>query len=224
MVSAPPPLSATDAFALIMERLYQAVAARSYRGQMAGPLILLICTRLRRLAARFAALAARVRAGTLRSRAPARRAASRPASPPASPPPPRLPNDFAWLVRLVGREAAGCGSQLQFLLTDPEFAALIAAAPQMGRLLRPLCRMLGVDASALPPPSSRRAASPGRAPAPDQIQADQIEPDQIQPGRTPADPPPAATPLAGTPGRSPGPRRERVREVRLPALLGLARA
>ena len=84
MVSAPPPLSATDAFALIMERLYQAVAARSYRGQMAGPLILLICTRLRRLAARFAALAARVRAGTLRSRAPVR-AAPRPARHPLRP-------------------------------------------------------------------------------------------------------------------------------------------
>ena len=85
MVSAPAPLSATDAFALIMERLCQTVAAQSYRERMAAPLILLIWTRLRRLAARFAALAARVRAGTLRSRAPARRAASRPASPPASP-------------------------------------------------------------------------------------------------------------------------------------------
>ena len=153
MVSAPAPLSATDAFALIVERLCQTVAAQSYRERMAAPLILLIWTRLRRLAARFAALAARVRAGTLRSRAPARRAASRPASPSGlSPPPPRLPNDFAWLVRLVGREAAGCGSQLQFLLTDPEFAALIAAAPQMGRVLRPLCRMLGVE-----PPPCRRA-------------------------------------------------------------------
>ena len=166
VVSAPAPLSATDAFALIMERLCQIVAAQSYRERMAAPLILLIWTRLRRLAARFAALAARVRAGTLRSRAPARRAASRPASPPASPPPPRLPNDFAWLVRLVGWEAAGCGSQLQHLLSDPEFAALIAAAPQMGRLLRPLCRMLGVDASALPPPlpgaRHRRSTPPRR--------------------------------------------------------------
>ena len=43
---------------------------------MAGPLILLICTRVRRLGARFAALAARVRAGTLRSPAPARRRAA----------------------------------------------------------------------------------------------------------------------------------------------------
>ena len=146
---------------------------------MAAPLILLICTRLRRLAARFAALAARVRAGTLRSRAPARRGRVPPGIPSGlSPPPPRLPNDFAWLVRLVGREAAGCGSQLQFLLTDPEFAALIAAAPQMGRLLRPLCRMLGVDLPSLLARPSRRAASPGHAPAPDQIPADQMQPDR----------------------------------------------
>ena len=116
----------------------------------------------------------------------------------------------------MGREAAGCGSQLQFLLTDPEFAALIAAAPQMGRVLRPLCRMLGVE---LPPLLARPSRSAtGRAPAPGETQ-----PDQTQPGRTPADTP-AATPLAGTPGRSPGPRRERVRDVRLPAPLGLARA
>ena len=35
-------------------------------------------------------------------------------------------------------------SQLRHLLRDAEFAAFLAAAPQAGRLLRPLCRMLGI--------------------------------------------------------------------------------
>jgi hypothetical protein len=70
---------------------------------MAGPVIILIWTRLRRAAARFAALAARVRAGALPSPAPLRpRAASRPARPR---PPHRLPGGFAWL----GPAGAGGG-------------------------------------------------------------------------------------------------------------------
>src|SRR6185312_11003612 len=51
----------------------------------------------------------------------------------------------AWLIRLGGYKAAAYGSLLQHLLADPEMAALIAAAPQLGRVLRPLCRMLGID-------------------------------------------------------------------------------
>ncbi len=63
-------------------------------------------------------------------------------------------------MRLVPQTASGA-SQLQHLLAEPEMAALIAAAPQMGRILRPLCRMLGVR-----PPPGLRAPPPARAPAP----------------------------------------------------------
>ena len=98
-----------------------------------------------------------------RSRAPPRRFP--PGVPaPASPPPPRLPDDFAWLVRLVGREAAGCGSQLQFLLTDPEFAAL---SPPRRRWGGSCARSAGCWASIpplcwrrLPGARHRRAAPP----------------------------------------------------------------
>jgi hypothetical protein len=189
----------------VIEGLCQAVAARSAGGRMAGPVIILIWTRLRRAAARFAALAARVRAGALPSPAPLRpRAASRPARPR---PPHRLPGGFAWLVRLAP-EAACFGGQLQHLLSDPEFAALLAAAPQMGRVLRPLCRMLGVDPPALLARSSRSAGSPSRA------RASSL----IQPGRIPDTPP------AEPPERSPGPGGEPVPAVRLPASGGLALA
>ena len=37
--------------------------------------------------------------------------------------------------------------QLQAFLDDPELAAMAAAAPQVGRLVRPLCRMMN-----MPPP------------------------------------------------------------------------
>ncbi|MBV8522612.1 MAG: hypothetical protein JOY71_10905 [Acetobacteraceae bacterium] len=33
---------------------------------------------------------------------------------------------------------------MQYLLADPEMAALLADVPQAGRILRPLCRMLGI--------------------------------------------------------------------------------
>ena len=57
----------------------------------------------------------------------------------------RLPSGRGWLVRALGYEAAGYGSQLAALLAEPELQALLLAAPTAGRILRPLCRMLGVE-------------------------------------------------------------------------------
>jgi hypothetical protein len=105
---------------------------------VSGLLILLICGRLRRITARFAALAARYAAGTLR---PLRPRATEPRTEPPIPglhrPPPRdkLPRGYAWLIRLVPG-AANFGTQLQYLLSQPEMAEMIAAVPQMSRLLR----------------------------------------------------------------------------------------
>ena len=56
----------------------------------------------------------------------------------------RLPSGRGWLVRALGWEAAGYGSQLEALLAEPEMVALLAGLPAVGRILRPLCRMLGV--------------------------------------------------------------------------------
>ncbi len=196
------PPAADLRFAGIIAMLCRMVAARIAGGRLAGPLIILICRRLRRLARRFSALAARHAAGRL----PARRhprgtpRTPRPARPAAPSPPPR---DRAWLIRLVPEAAAGT-SHLQLLLAEPEMAALIAAAPQTGRILRPLCHMLGVRPPAilaLPPrPAPRRArlrkadgarlpsatASPAAAPA----------------HRDAAPPPPCAPRACGPPGRA----------------------
>jgi hypothetical protein len=41
-------------------------------------------------------------------------------------------------------EVANCAMALQHFLSLPEMGELVGAAPQAGRILRPLCRILGV--------------------------------------------------------------------------------
>ena len=111
----------------------------------------LLYNRLGRTAARFTALFARWSAGTLPTPRPAR--APRPVAAPS--PIPRLPSAHGWVnVRIA--DSAPCTGQLEALLHDPELPKFLAAAPQAGRLLRPLCRALG-----LPEPSwLKRPAQP----------------------------------------------------------------
>ena len=59
-----------------------------------------------------------------------------------------LPRVPAWLLVAV-REAAPFAARLEAMLTEEECAAFLAAAPQARRLLRPLCRMLGIGVVAL---------------------------------------------------------------------------
>ncbi len=137
------PSTVAERFGFIMAWLRRAVMARRVSPRELGPVIMLIANRLSRIAARFATLAEQARGDTLP--APRRRGArGAPAAVVASPARIRLPGGNAWLVRLVP-EARVFGSQLRHLLADPEMAAMLAAAPGMGRLLRPLCRMLGVE-------------------------------------------------------------------------------
>jgi hypothetical protein len=140
-----PPRTPAECFATIMRWLSLAVDGHSTWGRLARPLALLILNRIREINQRFARLAALIRAGKYvprRATTPRRAAARQPRRP--NP----LPQDFAWLVKLV-QETAVYGSQLQALFRDPEMAALMAAAPAaMRRPLRSLCRMLGV----IPPP------------------------------------------------------------------------
>jgi hypothetical protein len=159
------PADLSDRFAAILEGLYQATA-RTVRDPVSGLLILLICGRLRRITARFASLAARYAAGTLRPlRTPTTepRTEPRTAGPDSPPPrdPPRdpLPRGYAWLIRLVPG-AANFGTQLQYLLSQPEMAAMIAAVPQMSRLLRPLCRALAAHPTPALPPDPPRIRPP----------------------------------------------------------------
>ena len=140
-----------DLFAGLIERLGKALTAGALKGRLAGPLLMLIWNRLSRLRRRFAALVARVQAGRLPPARP--RPAFAEAKPPglradgpapAPRPPSLLPRGVGWLTRLVP-EVCTSGGELCWLLQQPEMAALVGAAPQAGRILRPLCRMLGVE-------------------------------------------------------------------------------
>lgn len=186
-MSAPASLTPADRFALIIEGLRRAVAARAAAERMAGPLLVPVWCWLRRIASRFAVLAARLPASTLAAAASARRPASPRCSAARRSPPPdrarRIPRESAWLVRLVP-EAASAASQLRHLLSDPAMVALIAAAPQTGRILRPLCRMLGVG-----PPLGLLAPAPATAAA--------------APRPAAAGPAPPRVSLAGRPRRKP---------------------
>ncbi len=57
----------------------------------------------------------------------------------------RMPRKFGWLLDAGKHNAAYFTNQLNDLLTTPEMVALLDAAPQARRMLRPLCRALAVD-------------------------------------------------------------------------------
>ena len=159
-VISPLPTDPVERFALIIRGMLRMMEMQSVGNRVAGRLISLVWLRVRRIGAEFERLVARLRAGTLpppRVRRPA--AWSRPGGVAASAP------ASAERLRLAG--AAGAEPRddlrqlLQHLLSDPDMAALVAAAPrQMGRLLRPLCWMLRVDAKGLLPPRPRPPARP----------------------------------------------------------------
>ncbi len=167
----PPPASPTlaERFAGILRQLCRIVAESHGVGLLLGPQITLICIRLTRTSHRFARIAERLAAGTLR---PPRKRKRKPASPEAPPPAPRqpdpLPRGRAWLLKAVRKTTVG-GSLLTHMLThDAEMIALLDAAPQAKRLIRPLFRMLGwplPDILRLPPrtPAKRRPRA-GRPP------------------------------------------------------------
>jgi len=152
---------------LIVTALQKAAAARAGRDHAVVPLVTLLWTRL----ARFDTLVARLTAG--HPAAPARQR-TRPTSTASARKAPaaglRLPRSHTWLIRLLPGEAASYGCQLQALLADPQMAALLAAAPEAGRILRPLCRLLAITPEgllALPSTAGKPAPKPRPAkPAP----------------------------------------------------------
>jgi hypothetical protein len=162
----PPSPPAINGFVLFINALRRAIFEPRRGGLAAGPLTIVVWRRLNRIATRFVALIAQVRAGAILSSARPRRSASsaatRPTGSPNLPRPnlPRPPNDFGWLVRLAP-VAASYRGQLQHLLSNPEIASLLSAAPQLGQALRPLCHMLAIR---LPKPQA--VSAPVQAPKP----------------------------------------------------------
>ncbi len=151
--SAAPSLS--QRLGLILAGLRRDVAFRAARDRAVAALLLVLWNRLSRTLSRFAAIADRYGAGTLRTPP---KAPNRPAS---APPSPRdlLPRQSGWLVRRIP-DCAVYGEYLDLLLAEPEMAEMIEAAPQLRRLLRPLWRMLRTDKvpQALRPPPAVQSA------------------------------------------------------------------
>ncbi len=127
------------------------------RHRALAPLLVLVWFRLRRTLARLDHLARRWQQGRLRRHAGRRQTRRRPPHihPADASRPRRTPQGHAWLIRLH-QPLAQFAPRIQALLDDPEIAALCAAAPQAGRLLRPLCRMFALA----PPAHIARPAAP----------------------------------------------------------------
>ncbi len=148
----PEPTNLSERLATVLGGLRDIAALHAGRNWALIPVTLLFSAYLGSVIRRFTALAARLADGPLRTRPP-RPAHSRPAGQ-QGPRKSRLPGRFAWVVDWLGYHAAGRGSQLRYLLTeDAEMAALLAASPQGGRILRPLCRMMGIAPTPDLPPS-----------------------------------------------------------------------
>ncbi len=127
-----------DRFAWLIAGLRHYVGEIYMRDRSALPLTALVHGRLRRLAERFAALVARVEAGTVRPvRVRVAPRAARVALPAA------LPRGFGWLGRLMPEGNPYAEYLERQVGSDAEMASLLAAAPQAGRTLRAVLWMMG---------------------------------------------------------------------------------
>ena len=68
------------------------------------------------------------------------------------------PARFGWLIEVKRHEAAWFTQSVDRILREPEMVGLLAASKEARRLLRPMCRMLGVDPGLLRPPACEAAA------------------------------------------------------------------
>ncbi len=199
---APAP-SLSQRLTLVVQALRAAIAAHAARDRAAVAVAWLVWPYLNRLAARFTALMLRVQAGkgavVARATSGPRAAAQGPRLQAPRLRPPGLPQGFAWLARLAPGILPLRG-QVCHLLGDPELAALLAATPQAGRILRPLCRMLGIEAGPGFPPALFQRPDPPPKPSP----ALALPAPQARAAAPPAPEPP-------TPSRPPPRRRARPR-------------
>ena len=125
-----------------------AVGGWTVRGLLSEVLALLLYRRLGEICGKIERLAARFQAGRLRLREPGTRGGVRHAAKTGA----RIwPGRFAWLVRAAGYQVAGYGCQLRHVLEQPEMVDLMKASPQAARLLKPVCRMLGIETQLLRP-------------------------------------------------------------------------
>jgi hypothetical protein len=140
---------------IIFRMLAAIVARRLAREPRFIALVVPLWRRINRATRRFERLMAGLAAGRLPK--PSRSGHGGPRQP--NP----LPRGRGWLVRVLGHEAAGCASQLQALLAEPEAAGLLALVPAAARIIRPVGRMLDLGARNRPLRAIPAAAGQYRA-------------------------------------------------------------
>jgi hypothetical protein len=180
-----PTITLSEALAIIINGLCKAMQRESENDRFIIPICIRLWSRLIHLTKRYNRLVTRYYEGRLTPYSPRpyrpRTKWPEPPKKPGEEPKPRqtLPSAFGWIVKYVPG-AALYRDQLRELLADPEMIAFLTAAPQAGRLLRPLCRTLGVALTAelLPKPKPNPAEptpgdpQPARTKKPDPCASD----------------------------------------------------
>lgn len=167
-----PPFSLPDSapelalqFGAILAGLVALVARRFLRMPHLIGFTLLLCGRLGRMVRRFERLmTVPARAPRLRTRRDDTARVRAPA----------LPSGRGWLVRELGYEAVAYGLQLEHLLAKPGVQELLTRVPAVGRILRPVCRMLGVPIVGVLVTELVLGAVPGVPPWAARLEADGI--------------------------------------------------
>ena len=165
--SPPQPTTLAGKFRAITDGICLKIGLRVRQNPVLDAVLAPIYHYLRRATARLERLVARWQAGQHipRTRPVRRTPATTPAPEATVPPPrapkPRLPSRPGWLLHLV-QPAAAYNQHYEILVASPEMAELIAAAPQVGRILRPLFRMynLPVPENLRLPPRRPRLRAP----------------------------------------------------------------
>jgi len=158
-----PKTSLAAVFAVIVSSICAVLGhhAACTRDRALSALLVIAHYRIARMVSRLDALTLRWQQGRLTPPRPSRAGVART---PSAIPRPRLPAGRAWLIRLAQPTAQMAG-QIQAFLATPEALALLSAAPQAGRILRPLCRALAIDLpECLRPPGTQAAPAPGPPP------------------------------------------------------------
>jgi hypothetical protein len=161
-------LTQADRFARIIDDLRAVVSASVARG-VEHSLAILICAWLQRVKTRFAALASGVgQRRFLGRRAAEKRPSPRPDAPSPAPDSIRVVlHNFTWMAAIHGWHGSAHCTRLRAFLAEPEMAEILARDPRIAALLRPLCRIIGVEEAALSPDTRASQTVDGADPAAD---------------------------------------------------------
>ena len=154
-MASPPFPAPTAELSAVIRSIRKAVGDLGLKLGLSAVLLMLVYRRLGQILGKMEQLVARFQAGKLRRRT-AYPASSKTDDAPAetrmrATPVEVLPRQFGWLVRQMGWQVAGYCGQLQTVLHRPEMIELLIASPQAIRILRPMCRMMGIDPRYLQP-------------------------------------------------------------------------